>query len=64
LQQEFKYFKLREDGVLIYWGKVYVPNSGEMKNTMRRELHNVTYVGNPGYHKSIASVKNQCFCPK
>jgi hypothetical protein len=31
----------------MYKGKIYVPNSGEMKNIVVREMHNVPYVGNP-----------------
>jgi hypothetical protein len=38
---------LKEDGILMYRGKVYVSNSSEMKNKMMREMHNVIYVGNP-----------------
>jgi hypothetical protein len=33
----------------MYKGKVYVPNSSEMKNIVLKEMHNVTYVGHPGY---------------
>jgi hypothetical protein len=43
--------------------KVYVPNSREMKNIVMREMHNVPYVGHPGYQKSIAVVRSQYFWP-
>jgi hypothetical protein len=43
----------------MYRGKVYVPNLREMKNTVLREMHNMSYVGHPGYHKSIAVVRSQ-----
>jgi hypothetical protein len=46
-QEKFKDFALKEDGVLIYRGKVYMPNSREMKNMVLREMHNVPYVGHP-----------------
>jgi hypothetical protein len=45
----------------MYKGKVYVPNSSETKNTMMREMHNVPYVGNLGYHKSIVAIRIQYF---
>jgi hypothetical protein len=50
------------DGILLYKGKVYVPNSMEMKNIVMRETHNVPYVGQPGYQKSITTVRIQYFC--
>jgi hypothetical protein len=40
---------------------VYVPNSIEMKNIMLREMHNVPYVGNLHYQKSITDVRSQYF---
>jgi hypothetical protein len=38
----------------MYKGKVYVLNSNELKNAVLKEMHNVPYVGNPGYQKTIA----------
>jgi hypothetical protein len=48
----------------MYRGKVYVPKSREMKNIVLREMHNVPYVGHPGYQKSIAVVRSQYFWPR
>jgi hypothetical protein len=58
LQQKFNCYELKEDGILIYRGKMYVSNSGELKNIVLREMHNVPYVGHPGYHKTIAHVRS------
>ena len=55
---------MQEDGVLMYRGKVYVSNSRELKNIVLREMHNIPYVGNPGYQKSIAAVRSQYFWPR
>jgi hypothetical protein len=63
LQHKFNYYELKEDGILMYKGKIYVPNLGEMKNIVLREMHNVPYVGHPGYHKTIAVVRSQYFWP-
>jgi hypothetical protein len=52
---------LKEDGILMYRGKVYVPNFMEMKNIMLREIHNVPYVEQLRHHKSITVVRSQCF---
>jgi hypothetical protein len=62
LKQKCKYYEMKEDGIIMYIGKVYVSNSNEMKNiVLMREMHNVPYVGNPGYHKTIAVVRIQYF---
>jgi hypothetical protein len=57
LQQKHQYYEFQQDEILMYRGKVYVPNSRELKNIVLREMHNVPYVGHPGYHKSIAVVR-------
>jgi hypothetical protein len=49
LQQKFKDFELKDDGILMYKGKIYVSNSSEMKNKVLREMNNVPYEGHPGY---------------
>jgi hypothetical protein len=61
LQQNFKNYELKEDGILLYKGKVYVSNSMEMINTTLREIHNVSYARHLGYHKSITTVRRQYF---
>jgi hypothetical protein len=61
LQQKFKNYELKEDVILLYRGKEYVPNSMELKNIVLREMHNVPYVGHPRYHKSITSVRSPYF---
>jgi hypothetical protein len=48
----------------VYKGKIYVPNSGEPKNIVLREMHNLPYVGHPRHHKTIAVVRSQCFWPR
>jgi hypothetical protein len=46
---------------LKYKGRIYVPNSHEFKNIILREMHDVPYVGHPGYQKTIAAVKSQYY---
>jgi hypothetical protein len=48
-QQKFNYHVLKEDGILIYKGKVYVLNSSEFKNVVLKEMHNVPYAKHPRY---------------
>jgi hypothetical protein len=52
---------MKEYGILMYKGKVYVLNSNELKNAVLKEMHNVPYIGNPGYQKTIATLRNQYF---
>jgi hypothetical protein len=46
-QQKFNSYELKVDEILIYKGKVYVPNSSELKNVVLKEMHNVPYDGHP-----------------
>jgi hypothetical protein len=62
-QHKFNYYELKEDKILMYKGKVYVPSSSELKNAVLKEMHNVSYVGHPGYQKTIATVRSQYFWP-
>jgi hypothetical protein len=54
VQHKFKDYRLEEDGILLYMNKFYVPNSQELRNLVLKEMHNVPYVGHPGYHKTIS----------
>jgi hypothetical protein len=60
-QQKFNCYEMKEDGILMYKGKVYVMNSSELKNAILKEMRNVPYVGHPGYQKTIATVSSQYF---
>jgi hypothetical protein len=62
-QQKFNFYELKEDEILMYKGKVYVLNSNELKNAVLREMHYVSYVGNPGYQKTIVALRSQYFWP-
>jgi hypothetical protein len=63
LQQKIEDYKLGNDEILMYRRIIYVPNSQELKNLILREMHNVPYVGHPGYQKTIAAVKSQYYWP-
>jgi hypothetical protein len=63
LQHKIEEYKLDNDEILMYRGRIYVPNSQELKNMILREMHNVPYVGHPGYQKTIADVKSQYYWP-
>jgi hypothetical protein len=63
LQQKIEGYELKEDGILMYRRKVYVPNVQELKNMLLSKMHKVPYAGHPGYQKTIATVKKQYYWP-
>jgi hypothetical protein len=62
-QQKVIFYELKEDGIFVYKGKVYVLNSNELKNVVLKEMYNVSYVRNKGYQKTIGAVRSQYFWP-
>jgi hypothetical protein len=61
LQQKSEEYKLEKYEILMYRGIIYVSNSLELKNVILKEMHNVPYVGHPGYQKMVAAVKNHYY---
>jgi hypothetical protein len=47
----------------LFRKKLYVPNSHELRSMILNEMHNVPYVGNPGYQKTVVAVKSQYYWP-
>ena len=54
-------YTLGTDSFLLYKNRVYVPNDRELKLTILKEMHNVTYVGHHGYQKIGARMKSHYF---
>jgi len=40
---------------------IYVPNYGELKNSVLKEMHNVWYVGYPTYQKTLQQLEADAF---
>jgi hypothetical protein len=40
---------------------IYVPSSGELRNFVLKEMHDVPYAGHPSYQKTITEVRSQFF---
>jgi hypothetical protein len=59
--QKVEDYKLEVDGTLLYKNRICVPNSQELRIMILKEMHNVPYVGHPGYQKIVAVVKNHFF---
>jgi hypothetical protein len=41
--------------------RIYVPSSGELRNLVLNEMHDVPYARHPGYHKTITVVEASYF---
>jgi hypothetical protein len=63
LQQKNKDCKVGIDEILMYKNKIYVPNYLELKVLILREIHDVPYAWNPGYQKTITTIKRQYYWP-
>jgi hypothetical protein len=63
MQQKVEDYELGIDGILLYRNRVYVPNSPELRSVILKEMHNVLYVGHPGYKKTVSTVKSQYYWP-
>jgi hypothetical protein len=49
MPQKVEIYKLETDGILMYKKKNYVHNVQDLKLMILHEMHNVPYVGYPGY---------------
>jgi hypothetical protein len=47
----------------LYRNIIYVPNSTELRSTILKEMHNLPYVGHPGYQKKNSAAKSQYYWP-
>jgi hypothetical protein len=63
MQQKVEDYELGIDGILLYINKVYVPNSPDLRSAILKEMHNLPYVGHPGYQKIVSTVKSQYYWP-
>ena len=58
MPQKVEIYKLGADGIIIYKNRIYVPNVQDLQHIIFHEMHNVPYVGHPGYQKIVAAVKS------
>ena len=57
VQQKIKEYEIKEDKLLMHKNRIYVPSSRELRNLVLKEMHDVPYVGHPGYQKKNYSSK-------
>jgi hypothetical protein len=47
----------------MHKNRIYVPSSGELRNVVLKEMHDVPYVRHPCYQKTITAVRSHLFWP-
>jgi hypothetical protein len=60
-QDKFEGYELREDGILMYKCRFYMPNDQELKHMIFSKMHQVPYAGHPGYQKTNVAAKKKYF---
>ena len=63
LEKRYEGYKLEEDGLLTYKGRIYIPNVVELRRVVMDEIHQAPYFGHPRYQKTIVTAKKQYFWP-
>jgi hypothetical protein len=64
VQHKIKKYEEKEHGLLMHNNRIYVPSSRELRNLVLKEMHDVPYVGHPGYQKMFTTVRSQLFWPR
>ena len=59
IPQKFDKYKFKENEILMHRDRVYVPNVGDIRKMVMKEMHDVPYAGYSGYQKTIATVRKQ-----
>ena len=57
LEERYEGYKLEEDGILTYKGRIYIPNVADLRRMVMDEIHQASYSGHPGYRKTIATAR-------
>ena len=57
LERRYKGYKLKEDGLLTYKGRIYIPDVADLRRVVMDEIHQAPYSGHPGYQKTIATTR-------
>ena len=61
IEKKYEGYKLEEDGILTYKGRIYIPNVAELRRVVMDEIHQAPYSGHLGYQKTISIAKKQYF---
>ena len=54
-------YGVNKEKMLTFRGKLYVPNHVDLKELIMNEYHRSNYVGHPGYHKMLTTIRKVYF---
>jgi hypothetical protein len=60
---KYEGYKMLNDGLLTYNGRLYIPNCDDLKRFMMVELHKRPYIGHPSYQKMITATRKMFYWP-
>ena len=63
IEKRYEGYKLEEDGLLTYKGRIYIPDVADLRRVVMDEIHQAPYSGHPGYQKTIATARKQYLWP-
>ena len=63
LKKRYEGYKLEEDGLLTFKGRIYIPNVAYLRRLVMDEIHQAPYSGHLGYQKIIATARKKYFWP-
>jgi hypothetical protein len=61
---KYEGYRMPNDGLLIYKGRLYIPNFDDLKRFIMNELPKIPYNGHPGYHKMIMTTRKLFYWPR
>lgn len=60
-EPKFEGYDLEEEGILRFHGRMYIPDSGDLRSTILKEAHRAVYCAHPGIKKMYADTKRLFF---
>ena len=63
VHEMYKDYVLQDGGMLKLKGRVYIPNSSELRKSVLQEMHNAPYAGHPSYQKTVIAVRKEYLWP-
>ena len=63
LEKRYEGYKLEEDGLLTYKGRIYIPDVPDLRRVIMDEINQTPSSGHLGYQKTIATARKQYFWP-
>ena len=64
LDKKCEGYQLKEDYLLVFKGKLYIPNCVDLKKVVMDEIHQIPYYEHSGYQKIITTETKKYFSPR